>query len=99
MSKSISGKIEDSKKFLDKNGKSNLNLKQAQAALADAEKASSEVATLKARLSETLETRKKSLSSLDEALARVKREKRLKAKEAKLQAKLAILSSPPVAAK
>jgi hypothetical protein len=99
MSKSIASKMAATKKFLEKNGKSNLNLKQAQTAFADAERVTTELASLKSRLSELIETRKRSLGSLDQAVARVKQEKRLKAKEAKVQAKLAVLASPPSAAK
>jgi hypothetical protein len=94
MGKSISSKLDDSRKFLEKNAKSNLNLKLAQAALSDADKVGTELSSLKARLGELTEARKNTVSALDEAMARVKLEKRLKAKEAKVQAKLAILASP-----
>jgi len=93
MGKSISAKLEDSRKFLEKNGKSNLNLKQALGALADAEKSAAELSQLKARLSELTQAREGSLSNLDQAIARVKLEKKLKAKESRVQAKLADLSS------
>ena len=93
MGKSISEKLEDSRKFLEKNGKSNLNIKQALAALADAEKSAAELSQLKARLGELSEARDESLCSLDQAIARVKLEKKLKAKESRVQAKLADLSS------
>ena len=46
MSKSIATKMAATKKFLEKNGKSNLNLKQAQAAFADAERVTTELASL-----------------------------------------------------
>jgi hypothetical protein len=94
MAKSISKILDESKKFLEKNGKANLNLKHAQAALAEAERVASEVSSLKSRLSEMIETRQASLGGLEQAIAKVKLEKRLKAKEAKVQAKLADLSAP-----
>ena len=93
MSKSITSKLADSRRFLEKNDKSNLNLKQALAALADAEKAATEISSLKAKLGDLAEAREASLGALDQAMARVKLEKKLKAKEAKVQARLADLSS------
>ncbi|MEI6874341.1 MAG: hypothetical protein WCL50_04330 [Spirochaetota bacterium] len=93
MSNSISSKLEASRKFLEKNAKHNLNLKQAQSALSDAEKANMELSSLKARLADLMEARTNSVMVLDEALARVRLEKKLKAKEAKVQEKLAVLAS------
>ena len=52
MSKSISSKLEDSKKFLEKNAKSNLSLRQALSALAEAERTTTELSSLKAKLRE-----------------------------------------------
>jgi hypothetical protein len=94
MSRSASDKLAESKKWLEKNAQSDLNLKPAQAAVAAAEKAVAELASLRARASELANARDAALSSLDEALDRAKTEKRLKAKESKLQAKLAALSGP-----
>ncbi|MDA8424633.1 MAG: hypothetical protein M0Z80_00720 [Treponema sp.] len=94
MSRSASDKLSESKKWLEKNAQSNLNLKPALAALAAAEKAVAELAALRARAAELANARDAALSSLDEALGRAKTEKRLKAKEAKLQARLAALSGP-----
>ena len=93
MSKSISSTLDSSRKFLEKNEKSNLNLKQALTALSDAEKASVELSSLKAKLGALTEARKNAVLALDEALNRVKLEKKLKAKEAKVQARLADLAS------
>jgi hypothetical protein len=95
MSKSITGKLESARKFIEKHAKSDLNIKQAQAALSDAEKLSAEAATLKTKLSEVLERRGRSVTALEQALVRVTLEKKLKAKEAKVQAKLAALGAPP----
>jgi flagellar motor switch/type III secretory pathway protein FliN len=99
MGRSISSKLESSRKFLEKNSKSTLNLKQAQAMLSNVEKVSAELSSLRTRLGELVEARKSSIIALDEAMAKVKLEKKLKQKEAKVQAKLAILSSPPAPAK
>lgn len=99
MSKSISATIEDAKKFLEKNAKANLNLKLAQSALADAEKTKAELEELKAKIGELTEARDKAVSFLDQTMARVKLEKKLKAKETKLQTRLANLSSAPEGAK
>jgi len=99
MSKSISVKIEEAKKFLEKNAKANLNLKLAQSALADAEKTKAELEQLKAKIGELTEAREKAISLLDQAMVRVKLEKKLKAKETRLQARLANLSSAPESAK
>jgi DNA repair ATPase RecN len=94
MGKSISDKLAESKKWLDKNGQSSLNLKSAQAALANAEKSVAELASLKAKLREMIEDRDNALLSLEDALEKVRTEKRLRAKDAKLQAKLAALAGP-----
>jgi FKBP-type peptidyl-prolyl cis-trans isomerase (trigger factor) len=99
MSKSISAKIEEAKKFLEKNAKTNLNLKLAQSALADAEKTKTELEQLKAKIGELTEARDEAINFLDQAMARVKLEKKLKAKEIRLQARLANLSSAPDGAK
>lgn len=99
MSKSVSVKIDEAKKFLEKNAKANLNLKLAQSALADAEKTRTELEQLKTKIGELTESRDKAISFLDQAMARVKLEKKLKAKEARLQARLANLSSAPESAK
>jgi hypothetical protein len=76
-----------------------LNFKQALLALSDAEKAATELTTLKARQSEAAAAREESIRALDQAMAKVKLEKKLKAKEARVQAKLAELSTPGGAAK
>ena len=99
MSRSISSKLESARKYLEKNAKSSLNLKQALAALAEAEKASAELASLKSRLPDLVEARERSVEALEAAMARVKLEKRLKEKEAKVQARLADLASPAGSAK
>lgn len=99
MSKSITVKVEEAKKFLEKNAKANLNLKLAQNALADVEKTKAELAQVKAKVCELTDARDKAINFLDQAMARVKLEKKLKAKEAKLQTRLANLSTSPDGAK
>ena len=93
MSKAIMGKLETTKKWLGKSSHANLNIKPAQLALANAEKITVELATLRSRLAEATVAKKVALKSLDAAIERIKAEKRLKAKEAKLQSKLAILTA------
>ena len=93
MSKSVSNRIEESKKWLEKNSQSGLNLKSAIAALANAEKAASELDSLKSRMAELTQGRNAVMENLALAMAKTKTEKRLKAKEARVQAKLAALSS------
>ena len=94
MNKSITRKLEDAKKFIEKHGKADLNIKQVQVSLSDAEKASGEVEAAKIKLSEVLERREGAMIALEMALERVILEKKLKAKEAKIQAKLVALGTP-----
>ncbi|MGO8693272.1 MAG: hypothetical protein ACLQMF_06305 [Rectinemataceae bacterium] len=94
MSKSISDKLVEAKKWLEKNAQSNLSLKSAQAALASAEKSVAELASLKSKLRDLIEARDKALGSLETALDKVRAERQLRAKDAKLQAKLAALAAP-----
>jgi len=94
MSKSISSKLEASKKWLEKNAQAGLNVKPANAVLANAEKVAADLAALKAKVVEATAAKATALRNLDEAMTRVKTEKKLKAKEAKLQLKLAALASP-----
>lgn len=94
MSKSVTSKLEATRKWLEKNAQAGLNLKAANAVLANAEKAASDLAGLKAKLAEATAAKATALKSLDNAMARVKTEKKLKAKEARLQLKLAALASP-----
>jgi len=94
MSKSISSKLEASKKWLEKNAQAGLNVKPANAVLANAEKAAADLAALKAKVVEATAAKATALRNLDDAMNRVKTEKKLKAKETKLQLKLAALASP-----
>ncbi len=50
---------------------------------------------LKARVAELTRSKAAAVANLDAAMGRVKTEKRLKAKEARLQAKLAALAAAP----
>ncbi len=90
MSKAIAGKLASTKSWLGKASNANLNLKPAQAALANAEKAATELAALKAKVAEMTKIKKSAMKTLEDALDRVETEKKLKAKDAKLQAKLAL---------
>lgn len=93
MSKSVSAKLAESRKWLEKNSQSGLNIKGANAALANADKAVVELESLKGRVAELMHSKAAAVANLDAAMSRVKTEKRLKAKEARLQAKLAALSA------
>jgi hypothetical protein len=93
MAKSIADKLESVKKWLDRNAQNGLAVKPAQSALANAEKAIAEAAALKAKMSEAIEARNRAFSALEASMLKVKAEKKLRAKEAKVQAKLAALSS------
>jgi hypothetical protein len=95
MSKSFSSSMAESKKWLKKNGETGLNLKAAQAALANVEKVSDELGKTKIRLAELVAARKSGVQALAAAMATAKTEKRLKAKESRLQSKLAALAAPP----
>jgi hypothetical protein len=95
MAKSIANKLESAKKWLDRNAQNGLGAKPAQAALANTEKAIAEAAALKAKLSEAIEARNRAFSALEASMLKVKTEKKLRTKEAKVQAKLAALSSAP----
>jgi hypothetical protein len=94
MSKSVTSKLAASRKWLEKNAQAGLNLKTANAVLASAEKAAGDLAGLKAKMAEATAAKATALRSLDDAMARVRTEKKLKAKEARLQMKLAALASP-----
>jgi hypothetical protein len=93
MSKPVSVKLENAKKWLEKNGQALANGKAAQAALANAEKAVSEVTSVKARMAEVLSQKKGAILALDEALLIARTERKLKMKETRLQAKIAALSA------
>ena len=95
MSKSVSAKLQESRKWLEKNAQSGLNLKLANAALANADKTVAELESMKARVAELTRSKAEAVANLDAAMSRIKTEKRLKGKEAKLQAKLAALSAAP----
>jgi DNA repair ATPase RecN len=95
MSKKLSAKLESTKKWLGKTAQASLNIKPAEAALANAEKAAAELDSLRTKVAAMAETKKNAVKTLDAAIEKIKIEKKLKAQEAKVQAKLASLSSPP----
>ena len=93
MSKSVSRQLEESRKWLDKNSQAGLSIKPASAALANADKITAELATFKARMAELTLAKNTAMESLRAAMEKVKTEKKLKAKEARLQARLAALTA------
>ncbi len=93
MSKKNSGILETAGKWLEKNAETGVALKPALAALELAELAVKEAAIVKDKMIESLEARKKAIQDLTVAIDKAKTEKKLKAKESRLQAKLASLSA------
>lgn len=94
MSKKLLGKLATARKWLERNADAGITAKPAQAALEKADKAVAEAAAVRVKLADAIEAKNKAMLSLEEAMGKVKTEKKLKAKEAKLQARLASLSTP-----
>lgn len=94
MSKSVLKQLEESRKWLEKNSQAGLSTKSANSALANADKAVGELAAFKARIAELTLAKNKAIEALGASMTRVKTEKKLKAKEARLQARLAALAAP-----
>jgi hypothetical protein len=92
MSKKDSDKLAATKKWLERNADIGTTIKPAQAALANAEKYAAESAAAKAKLLEAGKSKKKSFEALKAAVEIAKREKKLKNRGAKIQAKLATLA-------
>jgi len=93
MSKKIGSKLKSTKKWLGKDSLAALNIKPAQSALASAEKAATDLADLKAKLAAASAAKKAAIKNLEDSLDTVKAEKKLKKKEARIQAKLAALGT------
>ena len=94
MGKKTGSKLKTTKKWLGKDSQAGLNIKPAQSALADAEKAALEFSSLKSKLAEVAAAKKAAKKSLEASLEAVKAEKRLRKQEAKIKAKLAALGAP-----
>jgi hypothetical protein len=92
MSKKNADKLAATKKWLERNSDIGNSIRPAQAALANAEKYAAESAAAKAKLSEAEKNKKKSFAALKDAVEIAKREKKLKNRGAKIQAKLATLA-------
>jgi hypothetical protein len=94
MNKVLPRKLNSTKRWLGKKSQATLNIRPAQAALVSAEKAATELSNLKTRLAEVSAAKKSAIKSLESSLEMVRVEKKLKAKQAKIQAKLAALGAP-----
>jgi len=94
MSKKIESQLASARKWLERNDSVGSTVKPAQAAIAAAEKAILEAQTAKATYAAATEAKKKAILAMGSAMAKTKTEKKLKAKEVRLQTKLATLVAP-----
>lgn len=91
MSRKIGDKLSTARKWLDRNAETGATVKPALAALAATEKALAEAQVAKARYSAAVLAKKKAIAAMDDAMDKARTEKKLKAKESRLQIKLASL--------
>lgn len=92
MSKKVESKLASARKWLDRNEGVGATVKPAQAALAAAEKALAEAQAAKAKYAAAVAAKQSALAAMDAALDKTKTEKKLKAKESRIQTKLASLT-------
>lgn len=91
MSKKVESKLTTARKWLDRNVGVGATVKPALAALASAEKALADAQAAKEKYAVAVAAKQKAVSAMDAAMAKSKTEKKLKAKEFRLQTKLASL--------
>lgn len=91
MSKKVEEKLASAHKWLDRNASVGATVKPALAALATAEKALAEARAAKSKYVATAGAKAKALAAVQVSMAKIKTEKKLKAKEIRLQTKLASL--------
>jgi hypothetical protein len=94
MSKKIESQLASSRKWLERNDSVGSTVKPAQAAIAAAEKAVAEAKAAKATYTTAVAAKKKAVLAMGAAMVKTKTEKKLKAKELRLQTKLATLVAP-----
>jgi len=94
MSKKIESQLASARKWLERNDGVGSTVKPAQAAIAAAEKAVRETQAAKAAYAAAMEAKSKAILAMGAAMVKAKTEKKLKAKELRLQTKLASLVSP-----
>jgi len=92
MGRSTTQKLESAEKWIKKYGQTVATGKAAQGAVEIAKKCATETALLKAKLDESTVAKKAAMLSLSESLLRAKTERKLKQKEARVQAKISALS-------
>lgn len=92
MSKKMQSVITTAIKWLDRNAEVGSTIEPARKAAEAAEKSLADVINAKDAYLAALDTRDKAMTTLELAMNRSKMEKKLKAKESRLQAKLASLS-------
>jgi hypothetical protein len=94
MSKKIESQLESARKWLERNDSVGSTVKPAQAAIAAAEKAVRDAQTAKVAYAAAMEAKKKAILAMGAAMVKTKTEKKLKAKELRVQTKLATLVAP-----
>jgi hypothetical protein len=95
MRKSLTDRLKDSEKWLRKQDDAGLDLSSARAALATALVISEEYITTEARLKELSVARKDAVEVLADVVERAKLEKELRAKEARIRARITALADLP----
>lgn len=93
MGRTTTEKLDSAQKWIEKYGQDVSNGKTALSALENAKKCAADTAALRAKLSESVASKKEAMLALQEALQRAKTERKLKLKEARVQAKIAALSA------
>ncbi|MBN2873809.1 MAG: hypothetical protein JXM71_01840 [Spirochaetales bacterium] len=91
MSKKAEQKLASARKWLEKNVDVGATVKPAQNALAAAERALADAQVARAKYTAAITSKAKSLEAVEIAMAKTRAEKKLKAKELRLQSKLAAL--------
>jgi len=94
MSKKIESQLASARKWLERNDTVGSTVKPAQAAIAAAEKAVRDAQAAKTAYATAMEAKKKAVLAMGAAMVKTKTEKKLKAKEIRLQTKLATLVAP-----
>ncbi len=95
MGRSTTQKLESAQKWIGKYGQEVGNGKAALSALESAKKSAADTAALRVRLGESVAGKKAAMLALQDAFQRAKTERKLKLKEARVQAKIAALSVAP----
>jgi len=92
MSRKVEDKMSTARKWLDRNSGIGTTIKPATAALTAVDKAIAEAKSARAKYSAAVAAKEKAIKAMNIAMTKARLEKKLKAKESKLQAKLASLA-------